>query len=122
MVVGLVFAAVANGAPSTRLRAMWRFSAWAISGGVFLWHIGHIGDRTAQTPVTTAIRAAISVALAGFALAVVASLHSRSPNSPHSAMLSTSALVVWPLMLGIPAFTVALAIGALLARRRLGNR
>jgi len=63
--------------------------------------------------VRTAIHASLAVALGAFGLAVAANLH------PHPASaLYLVALVAWPVLTALPAFLVALAVAAVLARVR----
>jgi hypothetical protein len=85
---------------------------------VFAVHIGYeyfvIGNR----PMIVAWHASLAVALGSFLLAVSANINSfRLANAQHG--LLAIALVVWPLMTGIPAFVVALiAAGGLHFFRR----
>jgi len=87
---------------------MWRLAAWMASAAVYAAHIGYEHYRLDNSPRSTALHAALAVALGGFGLAVSASLHSRHPL--------VLALALWPIITGLPAFLVALAVGAVLAR------
>jgi len=96
--IGVGFAALANPA-AHQARFIWRLSAWVASAAVYAAH---------NSPRSTALHAALAVALGGFGLAVSASLHSRHPL--------VLALALWPIITGLPAFLVALAVGPVLAR------
>ena len=105
--VGIGFAALANPA-AHQARFIWRLSAWVASAALYAVHIGYEHYRLGNSPRSTAFHAAVAVALGGFGLAVSASLHSRHPL--------VLALALWPIITGLPAFLVALAVGAVLAR------
>jgi len=105
--LGIGFAALANPA-APQARFIWRLSAWVASAALYAAHIGHEHYRLGNSPRSTAFHAAVAVALGGFGLAVSASLHSRHPL--------VLALALWPIITGLPAFLVALAVGAVLAR------
>ena len=105
--IGVGFAALANPA-AHQARFIWRLSAWVASAAVYAAHIGYEHYRLDNSPRSTALHAAVAVALGGFGLAVSASLHSRHPL--------VLALALWPIITGLPAFLVALAVGAVLAR------
>ncbi len=108
-VVGVVLATIANPAPSPA-RFAWRLTAWLISAALYAWHIVYEQYRLGGSPRTTAVRAAAAAAVGGLGIALAASLHSRHPL--------VLALVLWPLVTGLPAFLVALVLGALIARFR----
>jgi len=109
LLIGRAFAAPAN---HVRL---WRLAAWVVSGTAFAAHIGYEHFRLRHSPRSTALHAALAVALGAFALAAAGALHS---------LLTTSAIrlswllafVVWPLATAVPAFLAALVAAAVLAR------
>lgn len=107
--VGRVFAA-----PTSHWRA-WRLAAWAVSGALFAAHIGYEHFRLRSSPRSTALHAALAVALGAFALAVAGAVHSLlTVSSIRLAWLL--AFVAWPLITAVPAFVVAFVAAALLAR------
>jgi len=109
VLIGRIFAV-----PATHVRA-WRWAAWLASGVVFATHIGYEHFKPRSSPRLTASHAAAAVALGALGLAVAGMIHTLSAGSPlRPAWLL--ALVVWPAITGLPAFLVALAAGALLAR------
>jgi vacuolar-type H+-ATPase subunit I/STV1 len=118
LVVGLVFATLAGWSGSNQMQVVWRLSAWVISAVAFAAHIGYEHVRLRSPPRTTAFHASLSVALGAFGLAVAANLHARAAANPQHTHSLASALVLWPVVLGLPAFIVALAAAAGLALRR----
>jgi hypothetical protein len=116
LVVGRVF-----GAPSSHVR-MWRLAAWVVSGAAFAAHIGYEHFRLRHSPRTTALHAALAVALGAFALAVAGGIHSLLTASTIRLFSWLLALVAWPLVTGVPAFLVALVASSVLARLSRGTR
>jgi len=109
-VIGVVSASLANPSSSHPLRAGWRLAAWGMSAVVFLAHVAYEHVHRRSRPGWTAWHAALAVAIGGFLLAASASLHRGSPL--------VAALLVWPLLAGIPAGLAALAITWVVARWR----
>ena len=115
LLLGLAYFLVGRGfaAPASHVR-VWRLAAWLVSGAMFAAHIAYEHFRLRHAPRSTALHAALAVALGAFGLAVAGALH---------ALLTTSTLrlswllafVVWPLATAVPAFLVALVAGAVLA-------
>ena len=115
--IGVVTAALSRGASSGEMRQIWRLAAWALSLGVFAASFGDERSRSGGAPATTALRAALPVALGGFLLAVWATVHAMSTGAGRFAA-HLIALVAWPLLLFVPAFLVAWAAAAVLGRKR----
>ncbi len=110
-VVGIVFAL-----PVTHVRA-WRLGAWVVSAAVFAVHIAYERFRLRNPPTPAALHVAIAVALGAFGLALRANIHSLSADPPIAGRpLLLVSLAIWPIMTAVPAFLVALATGAVLAR------
>ena len=111
-VVGIVIARLAGAAASSHMRVIWRLSAWAISGIAFATHIGYELFRLKRSRTGSALDASLAVGVGAFALAAAANLHRyrSAPGADHSLSINL-ALVSWPLLTGIPAFLVALALG-----------
>ncbi len=93
----------------------WRWAAWAVSGAVFATHIGyeHFGSR--HSPLATALHAAVAVAIGAFGLAVAGALNSLRTTAAIQP-LWLLAFVAWPALTALPAFLMALAASAVLAR------
>jgi predicted Na+-dependent transporter len=105
-VIGLTFAALAGSAASPQLRVTWRLTAWVLSAVVFAAHVWYERVRRSNAPRTTAWHVCTAVALGGFGLALAASIH--------NGRVLALALVVWPLLLSVPAYVVALLAAAAL--------
>jgi vacuolar-type H+-ATPase subunit I/STV1 len=118
LVTGFVFATLAGWSGSNQVRVVWRLSAWVVSAAAFAAHIGYEHVRLRSRPRTTALHASLGVALGAFGLAVAANLHAAAASNPQHTHSLASALVLWPVALGLPAFIVALAAAAGLALRR----
>lgn len=114
LVSGLVSAALSRAAASSQGRQAWRLAAWVISAVIFAAHIRYEHVRLRSTPRTTALHVAFAVGLAGFGLAVSASLHGHATNHH----FPVSALLIWPVMTALPAFVVALVVAVGLSRAR----
>jgi hypothetical protein len=117
LVVGILFAALANSSASNQMRETWRRLAFVASAAAFAAHILYELFRLRNSPRTTALHASLAVAMGAFALAVAATIHAPSAASSHQAARAL-ALVVWPAVTAVPAFVVALAASAGLARMR----
>jgi hypothetical protein len=93
----------------------WRLAAWVVSGAVFAAHIAHEHFRLRNTARPTAWHASAGVAFGAFALALAANIHDLGSASGYRPRMLI-ALGAWPLLTAVPAFIVALAVAALLAR------
>ena len=117
LVAGIAFGALAGGAPSHQLRVAWRLAAWLVSAAAFAAHIGYEHSRLRSAPRTTAPHAALAAALGAFGLAAAANVHEILAVPRYRPLLAI-ALVAWPVGTAVPAFVVALAAAAGLARAR----
>ena len=114
LVVGVAFP---NPSASNKMQFYWRLGAWLTAVLAFAIHIGleHIGFR--NSPYRTALHASTSVSLGAFALAAAANIHALRTGVGNQRLLHL-ALVVWPIVTGVPVFMVALVIAAVLTRLR----
>jgi len=110
LLIGRVFAA-----PADHVR-VWRLAAWALSGAAYAAHIGYEHFKLHHSPRSTALHAALAVAIGACALAAAGALHSLLAGSALRP-LWLLALILWPVVTAVPAFFVALVAGAILARR-----
>ena len=117
LAAGLVFGALAGAAASAELRSAWRLAAWLVSAIAYALHIRYEYVRLRNPSVPAARHVAIGVAMGAFGLALAANIHALTVGSTHRRALGLS-LVLWPLMTAIPAFAVAVAAMAILARTR----
>jgi cation transporter-like permease len=116
-IIGVAFAW-----PATHAR-VWRLAAWLVSAAAFAAHIGYERSMLRNPPRRAALHVALAVALGAFGLAVGAIVHSQSVVSTtgHRRLLLV-ALVVWPVMTGLPAFLVALVASTVLRRLTDGEQ
>lgn len=114
-VIGIGTAALARGAEAGQMQKVWRLAAWLLSAVAFAAHIWYERYRAGGPPVKTALPNALAVALGGFLLAAAATVHSLSAGVGRLGAYAV-ALVAWPVLVGVPAFLVALAAAALLGR------
>jgi uncharacterized protein (DUF486 family) len=107
--IGIGFSAFAARSTSHRMAVAWNVASFVVSAIVFATHIGYEHFGLGHRPLLVALHTSLAVALGSFLLAVSANIHSfRVANSNHR--LLAIALVIWPLMTGIPAFVVALIV------------
>jgi hypothetical protein len=114
LAAGLGFGALARSAGSNQIRVAWRLAAWVISAAAFAAHIVYEQVRLRSSSRTTALHAALAAGLGAFGLAVAARLHAQATQHHFPGI----AIAIWPVMTALPAFVVALAAAAVLARVR----
>ena len=116
--IGYSFAGIVFAIPRTHSQ-FWRLASWAMSGVVLSWHIAYERFRLKNPPLTAAWHAAVGAAIGGFGLAAGANINSMivARPSPNLRMLRLS-LAIWPVVLAIPSFLVALVLSVILARKR----
>lgn len=116
--VGIAFGVFAAWSSSNRTVVAWRVASFVVSLVAFAIHIGYEHFRLRNRPLRNASHTSMAVAIGAFALAVAANIHSIGVASANHRLLA-AALVIWPVMTGIPAFVVALiaAAGLSLFRR-----
>src|SRR4051794_14602774 len=83
----------------------WRLAAWMVSAIVYAAHIGYEHFRTRSSPPSAALHVGFGAAIGGFGIAVAAVVHSLLTGRGNLRLLS-SALLVWPLLTGVPAYVV----------------
>ncbi len=114
LVIGVWFP---NPPASNPRQFVWRIAAWILCAVVFAMHIGLEHFRLGNTPRRTALRAAAAVALGAFGVAVSANIHALTAKTGNHGSLAL-ALVIWPVVFGLPALVVAWAAASGLARIR----
>lgn len=114
LVVGVAFP---NPPGSNKMQFMWRLAAWLICAVAFAIHIGLEHFHFRNAPRRTALHASLSVVLGAFGLAVAANIHGLRRGTGNQRLLAL-ALVLWPIITGVPAFVAALTAAAALARMR----
>ncbi len=116
-VVGVTFPALANLSTFGEVQDMPRWAAWLVSVVAFVVHIAYEKFRQRSSPRSTALHASLAAAVGAFGLAVAANVHELWATPSYRPSLAL-ALVLWPIMTAVPAFVVALAAAAGLARMR----
>ena len=113
VVIGVVFARLPAATHQTLV--LWRLAAWGVSGLVYAAQIGYLRLRAGRSTLVTAWQAALAAAIGAFGLAVV--------GPARMALLGEArgpawilALLLWPLITGVPAFLVAYVTATVLAR------
>jgi len=115
--VGITFAVLDSQSGPAQIR-IWRLAAWLVSAAAAGVHLVYELFRLRNPPLRAAVHVSLAVALGAFALAVWVNLHGLWVASSHPSRFAPLALVLFPLVTGIPAFLAALAAGAVLARLR----
>lgn len=115
-VVGILFANLAASATSHPMVLLWRLGAWVVSFVAFGWQLRYEVVRLGNPPMKSAQHAALAVALGSFGLAVAAVFHSQTATPP--GRFPIWALIIWPIVTGIPAFVAAFGLSAVLIQTR----
>jgi len=112
LIVGVAFP---NPPTSNKMQLIWRLAAWLTCAVAFAIHIGLAYFRFGNAPRRTALHAAVSVALGAFALAAAANIHAMTAGTGDQRLLAL-ALVIWPVITGVPAFVIAFIAATVLAK------
>jgi hypothetical protein len=114
--ISIVSGSLAAAAASTAGRTRWRLMAWALSAVVFAAQIAYERLRLLSRAGPASLHAAVGAAFGGFFLAVAATLHKMSVDRVDARYFL--ALVVWPLVVALPAFAAALVLSAAIRPRK----
>jgi hypothetical protein len=93
----------------------WRLAAWMVSAVVYAAHIGYEHFRIRSSPHSIALHTAFGAAVGAFGLAAAAIFHSLLFGTGNLCLLRI-ALLVWPIITGVPAYVVAFVLALVLAR------
>ncbi len=93
----------------------WRLAAWLVSAIVFGAHLVY-EQRSNSSPLRTALHVSTGAALGAFLLAVWVLAHGRMVDA-HQSRLAPLALILFPLLAGLPAFVIALVAAGLASKR-----
>lgn len=116
--IGYALAGVVFATPSSHVQ-FWRLAAWGVSGVLLATHVAYERFRLDTRPVTAAWHVGLGAAIGGFGIAVGANVHALVIAAPsRNRQLLVLSLLIWPVVTGLPAFLVALGMGAVLARKR----
>jgi hypothetical protein len=116
-VVGIVTARLAGAASAQQVRAGWRLTGWLLGLAVFSGHLAFEHRRIGAPLRTSATRVATAVAVGALALAIVGPIRAHWGASDAGRTFALS-LVMWPIITGVPAFLLGLAMGWLLKTAR----
>ena len=119
ILIGIVYALIGVffAVPNAHVQA-WRYAAWITSAIVYATHIWYEYFRQRNSAKSTALHVATAVAIGGLGLAIGAFFHSLFDQPNYSRWRFGLALLLWPILTGLPAFVVALLITFLLSRFR----
>ena len=95
----------------------WRLAAWIVSAGVYAAHISYEHFRIRSSLHSTALHVAFGAAIGAFGLAAAAIVHSLLTGTGNLRLLRI-ALLIWPVISGVPAYVVAFVLTAVRARVR----
>src|SRR5262245_30562373 len=104
LLVGGVYAAVGIlfALPTSHARG-WRLAAWMVSGVPYAIHVAYERLRLRHSSLTSALHVAGAAALGALGLALGAIAHSLwTSTSRQHQLLLLIALVVWPVITGLP--------------------
>ena len=118
LIAGMVFGALAGRAATPNAVVAWRWAAWLLSAIAFGGHIVYEQVRRQASPRTTAVHVASAVGLGAFGLAAAANVHAQVVAPQQHSFLLVLSLVLWPVLIALPAFFVALIAAMLFARAR----
>src|SRR5437763_682331 len=116
LLISLAFSALDKSSAANPVR-FWRIATWAVCLGLYFGQIGYECLRLGNPPRATALHAAAGVCIGSFGLAAAAIVHSLVASHGSLRPLIV-ALLIWPVITGIPAFFVALGASGSLARIR----
>lgn len=91
----------------------WRLAAWVVSALVFGAHLLFEQRRRPTSPLRVASHVSTAVALGAFLLAVWVLLHGHVSGARPPSPLAPLALILFPLVTGIPAFVIGVVIAGL---------
>lgn len=113
--VGIVTAELSKSASSDNLGLVWRWTAWVLGLFAFGAHLLIEHFRLHNAPRAAAWHASLGVAIGGFGIAAAANIHELMSAHAYRPLLAV-ALVAWPVLTALPAFVVAYAGAAIVAR------
>lgn len=117
VLAGAVYACIGVGFAPLRTPSVffWRLAAWVVSAIVYASHICYEHFRLRHPPRSAALHVAIGAGVGAFGLAAAATVRSLLIGRGNLHLLRL-ALVLWPVITGIPAFLVALTSSSIVAR------
>ena len=108
LICGLALAELAGRAATAEARFTWRMASWVIGALTITAHIAWEQFRLRSRPLTAAFHTSLGVALGTSALAAAALVRALVTATGKPALLAL-AIVLWPLISGVPTFLATLA-------------
>jgi hypothetical protein len=118
VIAGIASGALASHAASHQAVIAWRWAAWLVSAIAFGAHIVYEQVRLRTSPKITALHVSLAAGLGALGLAIAANVHARAVSPHQHSLILVFSLAIWPIMVALPAFVVALVTAILLARVR----
>ena len=116
LLAGLAYIAIGRFLPNPATdNFLWRLAAWILSAVVFALHVLHLHFRERVSAARVARSAALGCAIGGFGLAAWAMVFNATRGTMRPGTWGL-ALVLWPLILAVPAFILAY-VGSILFQR-----
>lgn len=114
VVAGILTAQFARSSTSIEGRASWRLAAWGISLLVYGLQFAVERLRFHRTALRSAANTAAAVAIAALALAAWGPVRAHWGAAGQNRALMS--LLLWPVVMGLPSFVLALGMGAVVGR------
>ena len=114
-VVGVGLGELANWIGPVRGQFAVRLSAWVVSAAIFAFHIAYEHFRLRMKWMAVALHVALAAGFGAFLLAAAATVHALRVGSTAPIGLYLLALVLWPLIAGLPALVAGLVLAKILA-------
>ena len=115
ILAGAVYATVGVVFAKFTPELLWRRLAWVVSAVAFAAHIAYEHFFRGSTARTLAGHVSVAAAIGAFGLAAAANLPGGSVATANHRALRI-ALIAWPILVGIPAFVVAMVAAAIAKR------
>ena len=107
LICGLALAELAGRAATEETRFTWRMASWVIGALTLTAHIAWEQFRLRSRPLAAALHTSLGVALGTSALAAAALVRALVTASGRPELLAL-AIVLWPLLSGVPTFLATL--------------
>lgn len=113
LISGVALAELAGRATDEPARFAWRMTSWILGAITITLHIAWEQLRLRTRPLTAGCRVAIGVAIGMALLAATALIRAFATGTGKPGSLGL-AIVLWPVIAGVPTFLATLAASALL--------
>ncbi len=115
LLIGIIFPLFSKSLSPREIPNLWRLLSFLTSAFVYGIHIGYEHSRLHNTPLQIAFHTSLAVALGAIVLAGFINIEALWANpGNHNSLLT--AIFLWPLITGVPAFIVAVIIAIGIAK------